>query len=104
MLSTFRSLRVTPDFLIEHNYPEWTDQESDPFLLQYSAMWPGEAASLRQQISDKLTASDDRCFAGLDAYQKVIDSGINMVILATPPGFRPGGGSPRGGGGQERRF
>jgi hypothetical protein len=57
VLSTFKSLGVTPDFLIEHNYPEWTDQESDPFLLQYSTMWPGEAVNLRQQISDYLGAS-----------------------------------------------
>jgi predicted dehydrogenase len=32
---------------------------------------------------------DDRVFGGLDAYQKVIDSGVDLVILATPPGFRP---------------
>ena len=28
-------------------------------------------------------------FVGLDSYQKLIDSGVDMVILATPPGFRP---------------
>ncbi len=32
---------------------------------------------------------EDRKFVGLDAYQKAIDSGIDLVILATPPGFRP---------------
>jgi myo-inositol 2-dehydrogenase / D-chiro-inositol 1-dehydrogenase len=26
---------------------------------------------------------------GLDAYDKVIDSGVDVVLLATPPGFRP---------------
>jgi predicted dehydrogenase len=31
----------------------------------------------------------DRIFGGLDAFQKVIDSGVDLVILATPPGFRP---------------
>ena len=31
----------------------------------------------------------DHCFLGLDAYQKVIDSGVDVVLLATPPGFRP---------------
>jgi predicted dehydrogenase len=31
----------------------------------------------------------DRLYHGLDAYQKVLDSGVNYVILATPPGFRP---------------
>ena len=54
MLTTLKNLGVTPDFLVEHNYPEWTDQESDPFLLQYSTMWPGEAANLRQQLRDYL--------------------------------------------------
>ncbi|WP_273566837.1 Gfo/Idh/MocA family protein [Maribacter halichondriae] len=28
-------------------------------------------------------------FVGFDAYQKVIDSGVDVVLLATPPGFRP---------------
>jgi predicted dehydrogenase len=33
--------------------------------------------------------SRDQTFWGLDAYKKAIDAGIDMVILATPPGFRP---------------
>ena len=28
-------------------------------------------------------------YVGLDAFQKVIDSGVDTVLLATPPGFRP---------------
>jgi len=32
---------------------------------------------------------DERCFLGLDAYEKVINSDVNYIILATPPGFRP---------------
>lgn len=31
----------------------------------------------------------DKRFVGLDAYQKVIDSGVDVVIVATPPVFRP---------------
>jgi predicted dehydrogenase len=31
----------------------------------------------------------DHVFVGLDAYQKVIDSGVDVVLLTTPPGFRP---------------
>lgn len=31
----------------------------------------------------------ENCFVGFDAYQKVIDSGVDIVILATPPSFRP---------------
>jgi predicted dehydrogenase len=33
--------------------------------------------------------ADDKCFIGFDAYQKVIDSGVDVVILTTPPFFRP---------------
>lgn len=29
------------------------------------------------------------CFVGFDAFQKVIDSGVDVIILATPPVFRP---------------
>jgi predicted dehydrogenase len=45
--------------------------------------------NLQKQIGDKLNVTDDRCFVGFDAYQKVLNSGVNMVILATPPAFRP---------------
>jgi len=31
----------------------------------------------------------ENCFVGFDAYQKVIDSGVDIIILATPPFFRP---------------
>ncbi|GAB6395190.1 MAG: Gfo/Idh/MocA family oxidoreductase [Bacteroidales bacterium] len=31
----------------------------------------------------------DRRFAGLDAYKQVIDSGVDVVLVATPPNFRP---------------
>ena len=31
----------------------------------------------------------DKRFVGLDAYKQVIDSGVDVVIVATPPVFRP---------------
>jgi myo-inositol 2-dehydrogenase / D-chiro-inositol 1-dehydrogenase len=33
--------------------------------------------------------ADEKCFVGFDAFQKVIESGVDVVILATPPFFRP---------------
>ena len=39
--------------------------------------------------AEKLKVTPERMFVGLDAYQKVIASGVDVVILATPPGFRP---------------
>ena len=32
---------------------------------------------------------EEMCFLGFDAYKKVIDAGVDYVILATPPAFRP---------------
>ncbi len=44
---------------------------------------------LQKIAADKLEVPKERQFVGLDAYQKVLASDINYVILATPPGFRP---------------
>lgn len=32
---------------------------------------------------------DAACFVGFDGYKKLIDSGVDVVLLATPPVFRP---------------
>jgi len=42
-----------------------------------------------EQFGSRVQVPDDACFVGLDAYQKVIDSGVDVVVLGTPPGFRP---------------
>ncbi len=43
-----------------------------------------------QKLKKDFEVPDDRCFVGLDAYKKLMAlDDINMVILATPPGFRP---------------
>jgi predicted dehydrogenase len=45
---------------------------------------------LKRLGPDKVDVPDDRCFVGWDAYQKVINcKDVDVVILATPPGFRP---------------
>ena len=36
-----------------------------------------------------IAVPDQNCFVGFDAYKKVIDSGVDIVLLATPPLFRP---------------
>lgn len=42
-----------------------------------------------QKFGGKVDVPEARQFSGLDAYQKVIDSGVDVVLLTTPPGFRP---------------
>jgi len=40
------------------------------------------------RVAGRVDVSPDRRFVGFDAYKQVIDSGIDMVILATNPHFR----------------
>src|SRR5579862_8869045 len=44
--------------------------------------------TLRRQVADRVEVPNDRIFIGLDAYRQVI-ANCDLVILATPPGFRP---------------
>ena len=53
-------------------------------------VFPDRLASCRERLTkENVQISDENCFTGFDAYQKVIDSGVDLVILATPPSFRP---------------
>jgi myo-inositol 2-dehydrogenase/D-chiro-inositol 1-dehydrogenase len=45
--------------------------------------------NLKNEHGEKVEVPDDHIFTGFDAYKKVLDSGCDVVILATPPGFRP---------------
>jgi myo-inositol 2-dehydrogenase/D-chiro-inositol 1-dehydrogenase len=42
-----------------------------------------------RELGNSVEVPDSNCFIGLDAFEKVINSGANYIILATPPGFRP---------------
>ena len=50
-----------------------------------------ERATTRLKGSSKFgqRVKIDHAFIGLDGYEKVINSGVDVVLLATPPGFRP---------------
>ena len=49
----------------------------------------GSLNNLKKGHGDRVAIDDDHKFVGFDAYKQVIDSGVDLVILATPPGFRP---------------
>ena len=44
---------------------------------------------LRERQSDRVDVPDDRKFVGFDAYKKVLAEDVDLVILTTPPYFRP---------------
>jgi len=45
-------------------------------------------AKLRERVGDKVAVTEQSCFLGFDAYKKVIESDVDLVLLTTPPGFR----------------
>ena len=49
----------------------------------------GGYRSINGAHKDKVDVPQDRMFSGFDAYKKVLQCDIDLVILATPPGFRP---------------
>jgi predicted dehydrogenase len=71
-------------------------------LLNFLSAGPDlEVGALADVFSDKIKdvrerllrydikVPDDKCFVGLDAWKKVIESDVDVVLLVTPPYFRP---------------
>ena len=60
-------------------------------IVALGDMFPDRLEMCRNRIQEKYNQNipDDKCFTGFDNYKKVIDSDVDVVIIATPPGFRP---------------
>jgi predicted dehydrogenase len=62
--------------------------------LQITALgdvFPERITLCREQLKKEknVEIADEKCFTGFDSYQKVIESGVDLVLLCTPPHFRP---------------
>ncbi len=44
---------------------------------------------LKKLYPERVAVTKETSFVGFDAYKQVIDSGVDVVILTTPPHFRP---------------
>lgn len=44
---------------------------------------------VKEQAKDNFNVKQDHMFSGFDSYQQVLQTDCDMVILATPPAFRP---------------
>jgi predicted dehydrogenase len=42
-----------------------------------------------KDVADKIDVTPERKFDGFDGYRKLLDCGVDVVLLCTPPGFRP---------------
>lgn len=46
-------------------------------------------AEAKPAVAAGLKLKDEMCFVGFDAYKKVLETDVQYVMLATPPGIRP---------------
>jgi predicted dehydrogenase len=60
-------------------------------LVAMGDLFPERLEASRRQLSKRegYKVDDGNAFVGWNAYQRVLESGVDMVILTTPPGFRP---------------
>ena len=45
--------------------------------------------SIKSRHNEKVDVPKERQFVGFDAYKQVLECDCDLVIMATPPGFRP---------------
>ena len=46
-------------------------------------------AEISKQVGERVKVDEAHKFVGFDAFERAIDSDVDLVVLATPPGFRP---------------
>ncbi len=45
--------------------------------------------TLSRALGDKYAVADDHCFSDFDGYKRVMETDVDVVLLCTPPHFRP---------------
>lgn len=67
--------------------------DPDVVLHAMGEMFPDRLASslaaLKEHAPQRLSVPESRQFTGFDAYEQVIGSDVDVVLLCTPPHFRP---------------
>lgn len=62
---------------------------ADVFPEHIDKSLAGLSKHFGERATHKIDVPPERKFVGFDAYQGLIDSGVDVVLLATPPAFRP---------------
>jgi hypothetical protein len=100
MLTTLKNLGVTPDFLIDHYYPQYTppnwapnSPEGDAFILQVTGNpaptaltdWASIAANLRQQLTDYLgpaSTNTELCMTEINSDPGILGRQSTSIVNA----------------------
>jgi myo-inositol 2-dehydrogenase / D-chiro-inositol 1-dehydrogenase len=60
-------------------------------IVALADVFPDRVAEAQRLLKEKRGQDipDSRCFVGFDAYQKLLETDVDLVLHATPPHFRP---------------
>jgi predicted dehydrogenase len=59
-------------------------------VVALADLFPDRVAEARKLMKDRgQDIPESQCFTGFDGYQKLLESGVDVVLHATPPHFRP---------------
>jgi len=60
-------------------------------VVALADVFPDRVARAREHLNSQRgqQITEANCFTGFDGYQKLLDSGVDVVLHATPPHFRP---------------
>ena len=61
----------------------------EPLERAFEALQRERSESPMAAFGNTVQVTRERCFVGFDAYQELINSGVDVVLMATPPNFRP---------------
>ena len=75
--AAFQALQADPDTVLTAMGDVFEDRLNESYQ------------HLVNEAKDKVKVNNQHKFVGFDAYRKVIESGVDVVLLCTPPAFRP---------------
>lgn len=60
-------------------------------IVALADLLPDKLAATKKKLFEKKQQeiADENCFIGFDAYEKILASDIDIILIATPPHFRP---------------
>jgi myo-inositol 2-dehydrogenase / D-chiro-inositol 1-dehydrogenase len=65
-------------------FGDFVNNAFEDFTKGRTGQWPTKPLPAEQ-----MALTRERCFTGFKAYEQVMDAGIDLVLLCTPPHFRP---------------
>lgn len=70
---------------------DFIDADKNCQIVALADVFPDKVESCRQKLKEERNVDipDENCFTGFDAYKKALDAGVDVMIHATPPHFRP---------------